>query len=157
MTSSTTRTMTQWHPHSTVATLVERDGRFLVVEESVEGRIVYNQPAGHLENGESLIEAAIRETLEETAWRVEPTALLGLYQYRSASEGVTYIRSCFIARAVEHFAGQALDSGIVQALWLTREELLERQSQLRSPLVLRMVDDFLAGRSFPLNVIQQVD
>jgi len=157
MTSSMTRSMTQWHPHSTVATLVERDGRFLVVEESVEGRIVYNQPAGHLENGETIIEAAIRETLEETAWHVEPTALLGLYHYRSASENVTYLRSCFIARAVEHFPAQALDSGIVQALWLTREELLARQSQLRSPLVLRMVDDFLAGRRFPLNVIQHVD
>lgn len=149
--------MTQWHPRTTVATVVERDQRFLIVEESIDGRTVYNQPAGHLEADETLVEAAIRETLEETAWRVEPVALLGVYQYRSASEDVTFLRSCFIARAVEHLPGRELDTGIVQALWLTRDELMARQSQLRSPLVLKMVDDFLAGRSFPLSVIQHVD
>ncbi len=147
--------MTQWHPHKTVATVVENDGLFLMVEESIGGNLVYNQPAGHLENQETLQEAAIRETLEETAWLVKPLALLGLYQH-NASNGDCYIRSCFIATTVQHFPERPLDTGILRAIWMSRADLESRREQLRSPVVLQVIDDYLAGIRYPLNLIQQI-
>lgn len=144
--------MSQWHPHSTVATVVERNGLFLIVEEMIEGRILYNQPAGHLEANETLAEGALRETLEETAWDVHLTALLGLYHYTTA-DGTCYIRTCFVAEPVQQHAERALDTGVLRALWLSRDELVARKDQLRSQIVLRVIDDYLAGRHYPLSLI----
>ncbi len=149
--------MAQWHPHKTVATVVEHNARFLMVEELIKGKLVLNQPAGHLEANESLEAAAIRETLEETAWEVELTGFLGLYQQTSSVENICYIRSCFIARAIREVPGLALDTDIVQALWLTRAELEQRKEQMRSPVVLRVIDDYLRGKAYPLDVVQTLD
>ena len=141
-------------PHITVATIVERDGKFLMVRENSGGRLVYNQPAGHVEPNETLFDAALRETLEETAWRVELKQLLGIYQYTSAENGITYIRHCFIAKAIEPRTGRNLDPDILEAKWLTLKELEDFESELRSPLVLKVIRDYLSGVNFPLNVVQ---
>ena len=113
-----------WQPHITVATIVEHEGKFLFVEEFKANQHVFNQPAGHLEPNETLPQAALRETLEETAWEVELTGVVGIYLYTAPSNGVTYQRICFAARPVRHHADLALDSDIVRAVWLTRDELL---------------------------------
>lgn len=149
--------MTQWHPHKTVATVVERDQHFLMVEESIQGRIVYNQPAGHLESGESLSAAAIRETLEETAWLVKLTGFLGLYQYTSRSEDICYVRTCFIGEPQQHFTERALDTGVLRAVWMTHADVAKRHEQLRSPIVLRVIDDYLSGKRYPLELVQSLD
>ncbi len=144
-----------WFAHLTVATVVERGGTFLLVEEDKGQGPVFNQPAGHLEDGETLPEAAVRETLEETGWDVAPEALVGLYQWR-APNGETFVRACFAARALVHHPERALDAGIVAARWLTRTELADGGYRPRSPLVLRAIDDFLAGRRYPLELLQHV-
>lgn len=141
-------------PHVTVATLIEDQGRFLMVEEMSDGRAVLNQPAGHLEADESLIQAALRETLEETGWEVELTAVTGIYLYTAPSNGVTYQRVCFAARPLRHLPERELDDGIIAPRWLTRDELLAHREQWRSPLILRCIDDYLAGESFPLSLIR---
>ncbi len=141
-------------PHITVATIVERDGKFLMVRENSGGRLVYNQPAGHVEPSETLFDAALRETLEETAWRVELKQLLGIYQYTSAENGITYIRHCFIAKAIEPRTERNLDPDILEAKWLTLKELEGFESELRSPLVLKVIRDYLSGVNFPLHVVQ---
>jgi len=140
-------------PRITVATIVEREGKFLMVKENSEGRLVYNQPAGHVELNESLLEAAIRETLEETAWHVNLEELLGIYQYASPSNGITYIRHCFIAKAIEPRTERDLDEGIFEAVWASLEELEQREHQMRSPLVLEVIRDYLRGVRHPLSVI----
>jgi 8-oxo-dGTP pyrophosphatase MutT (NUDIX family) len=142
-----------WTPHVTVATIVERDGRFLLVYENADGRQVYNQPAGHLDADETLIEAAVRETLEETGWTVRPTAVLNIRLYESPSNGVTYLRTTFVAEAVSHNPEYRLDDEIIEAVWLTREELAERRDELRSPMTLQVIDDYLAGARYPLEVV----
>ncbi|CAN7430122.1 NUDIX hydrolase [Aquipseudomonas alcaligenes] len=141
-------------PHVTVATLVEDQGRFLMVEEISDGRAVLNQPAGHLEADESLIQAALRETLEETGWEVELTAVTGIYLYTAPSNGVTYQRVCFAARPLRHHPERELDTGIIGPRWLTRDELLAHREQWRSPLIIRCIDDYLAGERFPLSLIR---
>jgi 8-oxo-dGTP pyrophosphatase MutT (NUDIX family) len=146
-------TFMPWPPHVTVATIVERDGRFLLVHEEAEGKQVYNQPAGHLEPNESLIEAAIRETFEETGWRVKPTALLGINLYQAPSNGVTYLRTSFIAEPVIFDREAKLDKEIIEAVWLTYEEILARRDQLRSPMTLQVIEDYRAGKHFPLAVL----
>jgi 8-oxo-dGTP pyrophosphatase MutT (NUDIX family) len=147
-----------WQPDVTVACVVVRDGRLLVVEEQVRGRVVLNQPAGHLEPDESLLEAARRETLEETGWHVEPTAFIGAYQWKSTADGEEaakhYLRMAFVAQPLRHEPQRALDEGIVQALWLTPGELQAQAARHRSPLVWRVVEDFLAGRRHALDVLQ---
>lgn len=142
-----------WAPHVTVATVVERDGRFLLVYEEADGRQVYNQPAGHLDPDESLHEAAIRETLEETGWHVKLTGLLGVNLYEAPSNGVTYLRTTFIAEAISRDPERALDTGIIEAVWLTYEEILARHNALRSPMTLQVIDEYRAGKRFPLAVI----
>jgi len=144
-----------WEPHLTVASIVEHDGRFLLVEETCSGRVVINQPAGHLEEGESLLDAVVRETLEETACRIRPTAFTGAYQWRSP-HNKTYVRFCFSAECLEQEVTQQLDAGIFHVLWLTRDELQRRHENLRSPMVLQCVDDYLAGRRYPLEVISHL-
>ena len=140
-------------PHVTVATIVEQQGRFLMVEEVSNGQVVFNQPAGHLEADESLIQAAYRETLEETAWSVKIDAITGLYLFRG-DNGVTYQRTCFAAEALEHHANMSLDEGIIAAHWLTLEEIQDRQTQLRSPLVLQCLLDYLHKPRYPLDLIR---
>jgi 8-oxo-dGTP pyrophosphatase MutT (NUDIX family) len=143
-----------WHPHITVATVVELDGRFLMVEVSKGGRLVLNQPAGHLEPDETLRQAAVRETLEETGWDVSLRGLVGVYLYTAPSNGVTYQRVCFAAEAIRHHPGCALDEGIVRAIWLTRDELAAQPDRWRSELILRCVDDYLTGPIFDLAVVR---
>lgn len=141
-----------WLAHSSVATIVEKDGLFLMVEERDGERTVFNQPAGHLENGESLFQAAVRETLEESAWEVELTDFLGLYHY-PAPNGVTYIRHCFVARPLAHHAARALDTGIIAAHWFSAEAILAPDFRARSPIVRRTLQDYLRGVRYPLDVI----
>lgn len=143
-------------PIVSVATVIERDGAFLFVEETVKSRIVVNQPAGRLEAGESLVNAAIRETLEETGWTMEPLGLVGIYRWSSEREGKAYVRVCFYGRALTHDAQRPLDTGIRCALWLDHAALLQREHELRTPLVLRCVDDYLAGRRFPLDLLVDI-
>jgi ADP-ribose pyrophosphatase YjhB (NUDIX family) len=142
-----------WAPHVTVATIVERDNRFLMVYEEADGKKVYNQPAGHLDPNESLQTAAIRETLEETAWTVKLTGLLGINLYVAPSNGVTYFRTTFIAEALSQDTSRKLDTGIIEAVWLSYDDIVARKDQLRSPMTLQVLDDYRAGKRFPLNVI----
>jgi ADP-ribose pyrophosphatase YjhB (NUDIX family) len=140
-----------WRPDVTVATIVPRNGRFLIVEEVSDGRLVLNQPAGHLEPLESLAHAAARETFEETGWHIELTGLLGLYQWHRPEDDFHVLRVAFIAAPLRYDAAHVLDTGIVRALWLTREELAAQADRHRSPMVLRNVDDFLAGQPHSLD------
>lgn len=134
-----------------------REGRFLMIEERVSGRLVLNQPAGHLEEGETLLAAAVRETREETAWRFAPEALVGTYLWRNPDNGRGFLRFTFCGSVDDHRAAQKLDFGIARALWLTREELLAQADRLRSPLVMRCVDDFLRGARHPLASVASLE
>jgi 8-oxo-dGTP pyrophosphatase MutT (NUDIX family) len=138
----------------TVAAVVERDGRFLVVEEQTDEGLRINQPAGHLEAGESLVEAVVRETLEETAHRFEPHCLVGVYQWPRPQGDVTYLRFAFGGAVGDAVSGARLDAGIVRALWLSAGELRGCVARHRSPLVMRCVDDWLAGRRFGLELLR---
>ena len=142
-----------WKPNVTVAAVVERDGRFLLVEEHTNRGQLFNQPAGHLDPGETLVRAVARETLEETACNFEPTGLLGIYQYHSGIDDVTYIRFAFTGKITGPEAGRSLDTGIIRAVWLTPQEIRRDAARHRSPLVMRCIDDYLAGRRFPLDVL----
>jgi 8-oxo-dGTP pyrophosphatase MutT (NUDIX family) len=142
-----------WNPEVTVAAVVQREGRFLVVEERIEGRLVLNQPAGHLEDAETLMQAVIRETREETAWRFQPEALVGIYLWRNPVNERSFLRFAFCGQVDDHHAGQPLDAGIQRALWLSHEQLRAQPGRLRSPLVLRCLDDFLLGKRFPLETV----
>ena len=142
-----------WKPHVTVATVLERDGLFLLVEENTDDGIRYNQPAGHLEVGEALSDAAIRETLEETGYTCVPDALVGIYQWRKPERDLSYLRFAFSGRVLAHDARRQLDEDIIAAHWLTPDEIRARQAQLRSPMVMRCIDDYLAGHRFPLDLL----
>lgn len=149
--------MDYWKPNTTVAAVVEREGRLLMVEEHTPEGLRLNQPAGHLDPGESLQQAAAREALEETGWRVEPVALLGVYmaRYVNAKAGVdvTYLRHAFVCRPISHDPHRALDAPVVRAVWMSPQEILEARARHRSPAVERTVRDWLAGRRFPLDLI----
>ena len=142
-----------WAPHITVATIVERNNHFLMVYEEADGRKVYNQPAGHLDPNETLKQAAVRETLEETGWLVSLTGIVGVNLYTAPSNGITYLRTTFIADAISQDTERALDTGIIAAVWLTYEEICTRKKQLRSPMTLTIIDDYRTGKRFPLTVI----
>jgi 8-oxo-dGTP pyrophosphatase MutT (NUDIX family) len=137
----------------TVAAVVQHEGRFLLVEEQADGGLRLNQPAGHLEPGESLLQAVVRETLEETACRFTPQWLLGVYRWRKPERQVTYVRFAFLGDVQGPEPGRALDAGIVRALWLTPGALQAERPRHRSPLVARCVEDCLAGRRFPLDLL----
>lgn len=143
-----------WRPHVTVATVAPNgNGGFLLVEESIRGQIVLNQPAGHLEPGESLQAAAIRETLEETGWDVELEALLSIQQW-SNDESEHFVRFTFAARPLHYHRDHPLDSGILRAVWLSRDEIAAAIGRLRSPMVLASVDDWLSAQRLPIDSIR---
>ncbi|MFH1869903.1 MAG: NUDIX hydrolase [Pseudomonadota bacterium] len=146
-----------WKPNVTVAALIEREGRFLLVEEETDDGLRFNQPAGHLDEGESLLAACAREALEETAWAFTPTALVGIYQWPRPQGDVTYLRFAFAGELGAHEAGRTLDAGILRAIWMTSDEIRATTDRHRSPLVAQCVDDYLAGRRFPLDLLRHYD
>jgi len=142
-------------PRVTVASVIEQNGRFLVVEERPEtGGLVFNQPAGHLEGGETLLEAAARETFEETGWRFTPEYLVGVYLWAHPNGQISYLRVCFGGSVHGHEPDSPLDEGIERAVWLSRDELYAQRERLRSPLVLGVIDDYLAGERYPLSLLK---
>jgi ADP-ribose pyrophosphatase YjhB (NUDIX family) len=146
----------RWTPRVTVAAVVEHEGRFLLVEEQTSEGLRINQPAGHLESGETLVDAVVRETLEETALGFVPEALLGVYMThidRPGREAATFLRFTFCGRHERLATPRALDAGIVRTLWLTPGEVQACQARHRTPLVMRSVEDYLAGRRFPLDFV----
>lgn len=144
-----------WTPHATVATIVEKDGKFLFVEELADGARVINQPAGHIEDNESIAQAALRETLEETGWHVELKHLVGIYTYRAPHNGVTYYRFCFACKALTAVEGYALDTDILSAQWLSYDEVAAKAEMHRSPLLMKCLDDYLAGKQAPMDFIYE--
>lgn len=145
-----------WKPHATVAAIVETNGKFLIVEENVEDEIVYNQPAGHLEPKENLIEAIIRETREETAWRFQPEALVGIYLWEQPNTDRTFLRFAFCGQCDDYHEDQPLDKGILRSLWMSKDELLQSK-KLRSPMVIKNIDDYISGKRYPLSTLSTVD
>lgn len=137
-------------PELTVAAIIERQGRFLMVEERQQGAVVLNQPAGHVEPGESFTGAVARETREETGWRMQPSALVGVYLWPAADASI--LRLCFSGDIEDHEGQQDLDADIIATHWLDREALAARADQLRSPLVLRAINDYQAGQRHPLDL-----
>lgn len=149
--------MSSWSPHVTVATVVEKDGKFLFVEEHTEGvsHTVFNQPAGHVKRDETIIQAAIRETMEETGYAIEVDSLVGIYTYTPPMfPDRTYFRFCFLAHITEYFPDAQLDTGIIGPQWMSLEELLD-SARARSPLVIKAVQDALSGQKYPLSLIYE--
>ena len=144
-----------WKPSVTVAAVIERGGRFLFVEERIDGRLVLNQPAGHLDPGESLVAACRREVLEETAHDFVPRSLVGVYRWHYAAKDVTFLRFCFAGDVSGQDPTRALDTEIVRLHWLTPAELEARKADHRSPLVAKCVADHLAGNRYPLDLLSQ--
>ena len=144
-----------WTPHATVAAIVEREGRFLFVEEISRGKRVFNQPAGHVDENETIENATIRETLEESGWEVKPTAIVGIYTYKAPSNGVTYYRFCYVCEALQEVPNAQLDNDILAAHWFTLDEVKAKQTQLRSPLVMKCLEDYLAGKCYPLELVYE--
>lgn len=142
-----------WKPNVTVAAVVQREGRFLLVEEHTERGALFNQPAGHLDPGESLLDGAVRETLEETAYTFKPAALIGIYHYHHAAKDITYLRFAFAGEVTGCDAARKLDAGIIRAVWLTPEEIRGSSERHRTPLVIRCMDDYLAGKRYPLELL----
>jgi ADP-ribose pyrophosphatase YjhB (NUDIX family) len=142
-----------WKPNVTVAAVIERDGKYLLVEEETAGGLAFNQPAGHLEEGESLVDAVVRETLEETAYHFRPTHLVGIYNWRRPDGEVTYLRFAFAGELRGWEADRRLDAGIVAAHWLTLEEVDACAARHRSPLIRRCIDDLRAGKRHPLDLL----
>lgn len=148
-----------WVPHITVATIVQQDGKFLCVEEYSKSNqaIVINQPAGHVERGESILTAAVRETLEETGYLVEPEHLVAVQRWHKPYSNDTYFRIVISAKVLSHDTERELDAGIVQAVWLSRDDLTRRTIELRSPLVAQTVDDYLGGAKHCLSILQNFE
>lgn len=145
-----------WKPHTTVAAIIERNGKFLLVKEMVKGKIVFNQPAGHLNPGESLIQAVIRETLEETQYEFTPTELQGIYRLvPDENSDTTYIRYLFRGKIGKHLNGK-LDDGIISAEWMSYDEIQSCHEHHRSPLVSQCIDDYLHRQPYPLDIINHM-
>jgi 8-oxo-dGTP pyrophosphatase MutT (NUDIX family) len=141
-------------PDVTVAAIIERDGRFLLVEEHIATKLVLNQPAGHLEDGESLLDAVVRETLEESAWHFAPQSLVGIYLWKQPESGKSFLRVAVAGAVTSHEPQRRLDRGIERTLWLPRDQIVAKSARLRSPMVLRCIDDYLAGSRHSLDVLQ---
>ena len=145
-----------WKPNVTVAAIVERDGSFLMVEEETAQGLRFNQPAGHLEPGESLVDAVVRETLEETRYHFRPQALVGIYSWRNPDSATTYLRFAFAGEIVGFDPQRDLDVGIVAAHWIDADRILAETARHRSPMVATCLGDFLAGRRTALDVLVSV-
>ena len=146
-----------WKPNVTVAAVIYRDGKYLLVEEETDEGVRFNQPAGHLECGENLLDAVVREALEETAYHFKPTALLGVYNWRHEKKEITYLRFAFTGEIMGWEAERPLDTGIIAARWMTVEEARASRHQHRSPLILRCIEDHAAGKHYPLDVLTHYD
>ena len=153
MNSPTPQSNDDFAPHVTVATVIEKNNRFLLVEERSGGKVVLNQPAGHLDPDEDLIQAAKRETLEETGWHVDITGVLGIQLYRSPNNGVTYHRTTFIGSPVKQEPEPQLDEGIIATVWMTAKEMQAEHNRHRSPLVMRAVEEYLKGTAYPVSML----
>lgn len=143
----------QWKPHATVAAIIEDNGKFLLVEETTDRGNRFNQPAGHLEDNETILDAVVRETLEETAYTFKPESLLGIYHWKHEHNDTTYLRFAFIGSVSDHQPDLALDDGIIRAVWMSIEEIRDKAMLMRSPQVLTCIEDYLNGRKFPLSVL----
>lgn len=143
-----------WKPHVTVAAVIEKNNEFLLVEETTARGIAFNQPAGHLEEGEDLLTAVRREVFEETAWQFEPEALIAVQLWRRNPQMPSFVRFCFSGQISDHQPNQTLDEGIIDTHWLSRQQISDRLAQLRSPLVLTTVDEYLKGHRYPLSLLQ---
>lgn len=146
-----------WKPNVTVAAVIERDGKFLLVEEETWQGIRFNQPAGHLEPNESLLTAVTRETLEESAYHFTPQFIVGIYRWHAPEANTTYLRFAFCGEITGHEPNRALDTGILQAVWLTPDEIRANQTRHRSPLILRCMEDYIAGKRYPLDLLVHYD
>ncbi len=144
----------QWKPNVTVAAIIQKNNLFLLVEENIDGRIVFNQPAGHLENNESLTNAVIREVLEETAGHFQPHGLCGIYLHKNIINGISYLRFCYFGECNYFEKERPLDPGIIRTVWMTKKEIEDKNSQLRTPIVLHCIDDFLSGQRMSLDVLK---
>lgn len=144
-----------WAPHVTVAAVAQRDDRFLIVEELSRQRRVLNQPAGHLEDREALVDAVVREVREETAWMFHPEYIVGLYRWRNRDD-TTHLRVAFYGTVTAHLLEQPLDDGILNAEWLSYDEIKQREAQHRSPLVMQCIDDYLTGRQYELDLLRDI-
>ncbi|MAJ90587.1 MAG: NUDIX hydrolase [Legionellales bacterium] len=143
----------QWKPNTTVAAIIEKNDKFLLVEEEIDGKLVFNQPAGHLEKGETLIEAVKREVLEETTFEFEPKSLIGIYLYPNANNiNITYLRFCFYGLCIKKHNDRKLDEGIIQTTWMSEQEI-KKNNRMRSPMVSICVNDYKDGKNFPLTLI----
>ena len=142
-----------WKPNVTVAAVIEQEGRFLLIEEHTSQGPKFNQPAGHLEANESLLRAVVRETREESAYAFQPEYLIGIYHWHSTSTNTTYLRFAFGGTLGAHYPKQPLDKGILRTTWMSAEEIRATQTLHRSPLVMRCVEDFLAGKKYPLDLL----
>lgn len=142
-----------WKPNVTVAAVIHRDGKYLLVEEETDDGVRFNQPAGHLECRENLLDAVVREALEETAYHFKPTALLGIYNWRNEKKDVTYLRFAFTGELRGWEADRKLDTGIIAARWLTVEEARACADRHRSPLILRCIEDHAAGKRYSLDIL----
>ena len=140
-------------PHTTVAAIVEQNGQFLLVEETTDRGNRFNQPAGHLEDNETILQAVIRETLEETAYDFTPQAVLGIYHWKHEHNDTTYLRFAFIGNVGTHYPQQALDDGIIRTVWMSIEEIREKAHLMRSPQVLTCFEDYLSGKTYPLALL----
>lgn len=146
-----------WKPNVTVAAVIERDGKFLLVEEETLQGICFNQPAGHLEPNESLLMAVTRETLEESAYHFTPQHIVGIYRWHAPESNTTYLRFAFSGSLTGYDPDRPLDTGILQAVWLTPDEIRANQARHRSPLILRCMEDYLAGKRYPLDLLVHYD
>jgi ADP-ribose pyrophosphatase YjhB (NUDIX family) len=146
-----------WKPNVTVAAVIEREGKFLLVEEETAQGLLFNQPAGHWEKNETLEHGTAREVLEESGYRFTPQHLIGIYRWHSDKANVTYLRFAFTGIITGHEPERPLDKGIVRAVWMTPDEIRATQSRHRSPLILRCVEDYLAGKRYPLELLVHYD
>jgi len=146
-----------WKPNVTVAAVIEQNEKFLLVEEHTSQGLLLNQPAGHLESNESLLDAVARETLEESAYTFEPQHLIGIYRWHALASDTTYLRFAFTGRILAHHPERALDDGIERAVWMSPDEIRTSTPRHRSPLILRCVEDYLAGKRYPLELITHYD
>lgn len=151
--ASQTKAERQWKPNTTVAAIIEHEGKFLLVEEQTDRGLRLNQPAGHLEEHETIIEAVVRETLEETAYDFKPEALIGIYHWQHPLNGITYVRFAFSGKVGAHHPTRRLDDGILRAVWMTPDEIEAQQAITRSPQVWLCVQDYLAGKRYPLELL----